>query len=164
MASKRTRADLHADFIVARLKRRLGQMGGELGEGQEAVLRLFAYELTHEILDNMLSDEARKRHSAAELQALEASMGESSIPRDLMPNDITKLAREREDMVRVEPSGVIFSGECTVKGQNCLTPSGGLASGVTAVWGPLPAQGQINVCGPCVRTQVETGKWTLGRR
>lgn len=59
--------------------------------------------------------------------------------------------------MKVEPSGVVFSGSCGVQTVRCMTAEWGA---LTAVWGP-PGQTQINVCGACLDEKVRAGEWMI---
>ena len=61
--------------------------------------------------------------------------------------------------IKVEPSGVMMTGKCSVQTEKCIARS--TAGRITAAWGPLPARGQIDVCGPCLRDMVRRREWTV---
>ncbi len=57
--------------------------------------------------------------------------------------------------MRIEPSGVIFTGTCSVQTDRCRARQSGA---VTAVWAS-PGRLQIDVCGACLDEQVRIGEW-----
>lgn len=59
--------------------------------------------------------------------------------------------------MKVEPSGVIFSGSCAVQTKRCISRERGA---LTAVWGP-PGETQIDVCGACLEEKVRAGEWQI---
>lgn len=59
--------------------------------------------------------------------------------------------------MKVEPSGVIFVGNCDIQSQNCLAKVSGP---VTAIWAP-PGRTQVNVCHTCLDEQLRCGKWEI---
>lgn len=59
--------------------------------------------------------------------------------------------------MKVEPSGVVFSGVCHIQTKRCMAKEWGA---LTAVWGP-PGQTQINVCGACLDEKFRNGEWQI---
>ena len=59
--------------------------------------------------------------------------------------------------MKVEPSGVVMTGECSIKTSACTSKSRGP---ITAVWGP-PGRTQINVCGACLEEKMRAGEWEV---
>jgi len=59
--------------------------------------------------------------------------------------------------VKVEPSGVVMTGTCSVRTERCVARS---PAPITAVW-TLPGKTQINVCSACLDEQVRTGEWIV---
>jgi hypothetical protein len=57
--------------------------------------------------------------------------------------------------MKIEPSGVIFTGVCAIQTDRCNARQSGA---VTAVW-ILPGRLQVDVCGACLNEQVQTGEW-----
>lgn len=57
----------------------------------------------------------------------------------------------------IEPSGVIFTGVCSVQTERCTAIE---VAPVTAVWGP-PGRTQINVCGACLEEMMRRGEWEV---
>ncbi|MBI2300122.1 MAG: hypothetical protein HYU66_14460 [Armatimonadetes bacterium] len=59
--------------------------------------------------------------------------------------------------MRVEPTGVVFIGECEVQSPRCvaLTPEP-----ITAIW-TSPARRQVNVCRACLDEMVRSGQWEV---
>jgi hypothetical protein len=59
--------------------------------------------------------------------------------------------------MKVEPSGVVMLGRCSVRSAYCtaLEPAG-----ITAVWGS-PGRLQIDVCRECLDEQIRTGQWEV---
>ncbi len=60
-------------------------------------------------------------------------------------------------MKKIEPSGVILTGVCSVQTDRCTAKEGGA---LTAVWGP-PGRTQINVCGSCLEEKMRIGEWKV---
>ena len=59
--------------------------------------------------------------------------------------------------MKIEPSGVVMIGECTVKTEKCVAPRTGA---ITAVWAP-PGQTQLNVCSACLEERIRRGEWQV---
>ena len=59
--------------------------------------------------------------------------------------------------MRVEPSGVVMMGECSIKTDVCVAKT---VSPITAVWSP-PGRTQINVCRACLDEKIRTGDWEV---
>jgi hypothetical protein len=59
--------------------------------------------------------------------------------------------------MKVEPSGVVLVGECSIKSAVCtaLTPAP-----ITAVWAP-PGRTQINVCRKCLDEKIRKNEWEV---
>ena len=60
-------------------------------------------------------------------------------------------------MKKVEPSGVVMKGVCSLQAPRCTAKTEGA---VTAVWGP-PGQTQINVCRMCLEEKIRLGEWEV---
>ena len=58
---------------------------------------------------------------------------------------------------RVEPSGVVMRGVCSVQTERCVARAGGA---LTAVWGP-PGRTQINACRACIDEKLRRGEWQI---
>ena len=59
--------------------------------------------------------------------------------------------------LEVEASGVVMTGECTVRMANCQAME---AAPITAVW-TLPGRVQINICGACLHEKLRVGDWHM---
>ena len=61
--------------------------------------------------------------------------------------------------MRIEPSGVVMWGCCTISTEKCMAkaPDGGA---ITAVWG-IPGRRQIDVCGACLAEMRRCGEWEI---
>lgn len=61
--------------------------------------------------------------------------------------------------MKVDPSGVVMWGCCTINTEKCLAhpPEGGA---ITAVWG-IPGRVQIDVCGACLAEMRRRGDWEI---
>ena len=59
--------------------------------------------------------------------------------------------------MKVEPSGVVMFGTCSVQTKRCVATE---PAPITAVW-TVPAAVQIDVCGACLDEQLRTGAWTI---
>lgn len=59
--------------------------------------------------------------------------------------------------MKVEPSGVVMTGECSVKTDACTAKT---ANPITAVWAP-PGRTQVNVCSACLEEKIRTGEWKV---
>ena len=59
--------------------------------------------------------------------------------------------------MKIEPSGVVMTGECEIRTPYCtaLRPAP-----ITAVWGD-PGRRQIDVCGACLEEMVRRGEWEV---
>lgn len=60
-------------------------------------------------------------------------------------------------MKKVEPSGVVMRGVCSIQTDQCTAKEEGP---ITAVWGP-PGQTQINVCRVCLEEKIRLGEWEV---
>ena len=56
--------------------------------------------------------------------------------------------------MKVEPSGVIFIGECHIQTEKCTAKT---PQPVTAVWTPS----QTNVCKACLDEMLRKGEWQI---
>ena len=59
--------------------------------------------------------------------------------------------------MRVEPSGVVMVGACTVQTERCVART---PAPITAVW-TTPGARQIDVCSACLDEQLRAGGWTI---
>lgn len=59
--------------------------------------------------------------------------------------------------MKVEPSGVVLRGVCSIQTVQCTAKEEGA---ITAVWGP-PGRTQINVCRACLDEKIRLGKWDV---
>jgi len=59
--------------------------------------------------------------------------------------------------MKVEPSGVVMRGECTIRTEVCTARE---TAPITAVWG-APGRTQINVCGACLEEMIRRGTWEV---
>jgi hypothetical protein len=59
--------------------------------------------------------------------------------------------------MKVEPSGVVLTGVCSIQTDRCTARDVGP---ITAVWGP-PGRTQLNVCRACLETKIRTGEWQV---
>ena len=59
--------------------------------------------------------------------------------------------------MKVEPSGVIMVGECSIQTEACTAKT---ASPITAVWTP-PGRTQTNVCRACLDEKIRMGEWKV---
>jgi len=59
--------------------------------------------------------------------------------------------------MKVEPSGVVFDGICSIQSDKCVARE---LAPITAVW-QYPGRNQINVCRPCLEEQVRSGEWEV---
>jgi hypothetical protein len=59
--------------------------------------------------------------------------------------------------MRVETSGVVMKGVCTIQSDVCTAKE---VNPITAVWGP-PGRSQIDVCGACLEEMVASGQWEV---
>jgi len=59
--------------------------------------------------------------------------------------------------MKIEPSGVIFTGICDIQTSRCLAKQ---PAPITAVWA-TPGRLQINVCRPCLEEQIRAGEWEI---
>ena len=60
--------------------------------------------------------------------------------------------------MKVEPSGVVMMGICSMQTPKCKAKEGGP---ITAVWG-VPGRRQIDVCGACLAELISRGEWEAG--
>ena len=60
-------------------------------------------------------------------------------------------------MKKIEPSGVVLVGVCSVQTERCTAQQ---AKPITAVWGP-PGRTQINVCHSCLEEKMRLGEWDV---
>jgi hypothetical protein len=58
-------------------------------------------------------------------------------------------------MAKIETTGIVFRGECSIRTGQCTALNGGA---ITAVW-EMPSRRQINVCSSCLTEMVREGKW-----
>ncbi len=59
--------------------------------------------------------------------------------------------------MKVEPSGVVMFGSCSVQTDKCVARE---PAPITAVWSQ-PGRQQIDVCGACLEEQMRTDAWTV---
>ena len=59
--------------------------------------------------------------------------------------------------MKVEPSGVVLTGVCSIQTDRCTAREAGP---ITSVWGP-PGRTQINVCRACLEEKIRTGEWQV---
>jgi hypothetical protein len=59
--------------------------------------------------------------------------------------------------MKVEPSGVIFSGVCQIQTEKCVAKE---PKPITAVWVP-PGRTQIDICGACLDENIRLGEWKI---
>ena len=59
--------------------------------------------------------------------------------------------------LKVESSGVVMFGICTIQTKRCVAREG---APITAVW-TLPGRTQVNVCAACLDEQIRTGAWEI---
>jgi hypothetical protein len=59
--------------------------------------------------------------------------------------------------MKVEPSGVVMKGECSIKTKVCTAKTPGP---ITAVWAS-PGRTQINVCRACLEEKMRAGEWEV---
>jgi hypothetical protein len=59
--------------------------------------------------------------------------------------------------MKVEPSGVVMTGPCTVRTSRCVALQ---PAPITVVW-TVPGKAQIDVCAACLDEQVKTGAWVV---
>jgi hypothetical protein len=59
--------------------------------------------------------------------------------------------------MKVEPSGVVMTGTCTVQTERCVARQ---PAPITAVW-TVPGKAQIDVCAACLDEQVRVGSWII---
>jgi hypothetical protein len=60
--------------------------------------------------------------------------------------------------MKVEPSGVVMFGECSIQTDSCVARE---AAPITAIW-TVPGRQQVDVCGACLEEQMRTGAWAVG--
>lgn len=60
-------------------------------------------------------------------------------------------------MKKVEPSGVVMKGVCSIQTPRCTAK---IEGPITAVWGE-PGQTQINVCRMCLEEKIRLGEWEV---
>ena len=59
--------------------------------------------------------------------------------------------------MKVEPTGVVMTGTCSVQTNRCVART---PAPITAVW-TMPGVRQIDVCSACLDEQVRTGAWIV---
>jgi hypothetical protein len=59
--------------------------------------------------------------------------------------------------MKVEPSGVVMIGICTIQTENCSAKN---IAPITAVWA-TPGRTQINVCRECLEEKIKRGEWEV---
>src|SRR5215813_2111536 len=59
--------------------------------------------------------------------------------------------------MKVEPTGVVFDGVCSIQSEKCTATN---RAAITAVFGD-PTRIQINTCGACLEEQVRAGEWEI---
>ncbi len=60
-------------------------------------------------------------------------------------------------MKKIEPSGVVMRGVCSIQTEQCTAKEEGP---IIAVWGP-PGRTQINVCRACLEEKIHLGEWEV---
>lgn len=60
-------------------------------------------------------------------------------------------------MKKVEPSGVVLKGICSIQTDRCTAKN---EAPVTAVWGPR-GRTQINVCRASLEEKIRLGEWEV---
>ncbi len=61
--------------------------------------------------------------------------------------------------MKVEPSGVVMWGTCSIQTEKC-TANTETGAPITAVW-EVPARRQVDVCRACLAEQQETKEWQV---
>jgi hypothetical protein len=64
---------------------------------------------------------------------------------------------KRNRKMKVEPSGVIFSGVCQIQTSICAAKE---PKPITALWVP-PGRTQIDICGACLDEKLRLGEWKI---
>jgi hypothetical protein len=59
--------------------------------------------------------------------------------------------------MKVEPSGIVMMGECSIKTEACTAKT---VNPITAVWAP-PGRTQIDVGGACLEEKIRRGEWEV---
>lgn len=59
--------------------------------------------------------------------------------------------------MKVEPSGVVMMGQCTIQTEVCTARE---VAAITAVWS-TPGRTQINVCRACLDEMIRRGEWEV---
>ena len=59
--------------------------------------------------------------------------------------------------MKVEPSGVVMIGTCTIQTKSCSAKK---AAAITAVWS-APGRTQVNVCRECLEEKISCGEWDV---
>ena len=59
--------------------------------------------------------------------------------------------------MKVEPSGVVMMGECSLQTEKCEAKD---LAPVTAVWA-TPGRTQVNVCNSCLEEKIRRGEWEV---
>lgn len=59
--------------------------------------------------------------------------------------------------MKIEPSGVVMMGHCTVQTEGCTAKE---LSAITAVWA-TPGRKQIDVCRECLEEMIRRGDWEV---
>ena len=59
--------------------------------------------------------------------------------------------------MKVEPSGVVMMGICTIQTKQCSAKD---ISPITAVW-TMPGRTQVNVCRECLEEKIKCGEWEV---
>ena len=59
--------------------------------------------------------------------------------------------------MKVEPSGVVMMGQCTIQTDVCTAKE---LAAITAVWG-TPGRRQINLCRACLDEMIRRGEWEV---
>ena len=62
-----------------------------------------------------------------------------------------------ERTLKVEPSGVVMTGECEIQTEVCTAKTPGP---ITALWVP-PGRTQTNVCRACLEEKMRVGEWDV---
>jgi len=59
--------------------------------------------------------------------------------------------------MKIETSGVVFIGTCSVQSNKCTAI---VPAAVTAVW-EVPSRNQIDVCSSCLSEKIRKGDWEV---
>jgi len=59
--------------------------------------------------------------------------------------------------MKIEPSGVVFIGECEIQTPFCTALS---PAPIMVIWG-VPVRRRFDVCGPCLEEMIRRGEWEI---